>query len=284
MGEYKLSPVYYSFFKRGISMLELKNVEVKYLNTILVLKGVNIQLEEGGFSCILGANGAGKTTTLKAISGLLRTEEGEVTDGGVFYEGKPIHKFYPEDIARMGILQVLEGRRLAEHLTVEENVRAGGLIIKQSSTQTKRDLDMVYGYFPKLAEIRHNTAGYCSGGEQQMVAMARCLMGHPKIMLLDEPSMGLSPLLVREIADIVRRINLDTKVSILLVEQNANIALELSQYGYVMENGRIVLDGPADKLKNNEDVKEFYLGFTGAGSKKSYRDVKHYKRRKRWLG
>jgi branched-chain amino acid transport system ATP-binding protein len=284
MGEYKLSPIYYSFFKRGISMLELKNVEVKYLNTILVLKGVNIQLEEGGFSCILGANGAGKTTTLKAISGLLRTEEGEVTDGGVFYDGKPIHKFYPEDIARMGILQVLEGRRLAEHLTVEENVRAGGLIIKQSGAQRKQDLDMVYHYFPRLAEIRHNTAGYTSGGEQQMVAMARCLMGHPKIMLLDEPSMGLSPLLVREIADIVKRINLETKVSILLVEQNANIALELSQYGYVMENGRIVLDGAADKLKNNEDVKEFYLGFTGAGSKRSYRDVKHYKRRKRWLG
>jgi len=283
-------------------MLELKNVEVKYLNTILVLKGVNIQLEEGGFSCILGANGAGKTTTLKAISGLLRTEEGAVTDGGVFYDGKPIHKFYPEDIARMGILQVLEGRRLAEHLTVEENVRAGGLIIKQSSAQTKRDMEMVYHYFPRLKDIRNNTmemvyhyfprlkdirnntAGYTSGGEQQMVAMARCLMGHPKIMLLDEPSMGLSPLLVREIADIIKKINVETKVSILLVEQNANIALELSQYGYVMENGRIVLDGPSDKLKNNEDVKEFYLGFTGAGSKRSYRDVKHYKRRKRWLG
>jgi branched-chain amino acid transport system ATP-binding protein len=265
-------------------MLELKNVEVKYLNTILVLKGVNIQLETGGFSCILGANGAGKTTTLKAISGLLRTEEGEVTDGGVYYEGKPIHKYYPEDIARMGILQVMEGRRLAEHLTVEENLRAGGLIIPKSATNSKKDLEMVYGYFPRLVGIKDNTAGYCSGGEQQMIAMGRCLMGHPKIMLLDEPSMGLSPLLVREIADIAKRINVETRVSILLVEQNAHIALELAEYGYVMENGRIVLDGPAEKLKNNEDVKEFYLGFTGMGQKRSYRDVKHYKRRKRWLG
>jgi branched-chain amino acid transport system ATP-binding protein len=265
-------------------MLELKNVEVKYLNTILVLKGVNIQLETGGFACILGANGAGKTTTLKAISGLLRTEEGEVTDGGVYYEGKPIHKFYPEDIARMGILQVMEGRRLAEHLTVEENLRAGGLIIPGNGTRFKRDLEMVYSYFPRLQGIKNNTAGYCSGGEQQMIAMGRCLMGHPKIMLLDEPSMGLSPLLVREIAEIAKRIHVEGRVSILLVEQNAHMALELSQYGYVMENGRIVLDGPAEKLRNNEDVREFYLGFTGMGEKRSYRDVKHYKRRKRWLG
>ena len=265
-------------------MLELKNVEVKYLNTILVLKGVNIQLETGRFACILGANGAGKTTTLKAISGLLRTEEGEVTEGGVFYEGKPIHKLYPEDIARMGILQVMEGRRLAEHLTVEENLRAGGLIVRGNSPRFKKDLEKVYDYFPKLVGIKNNTAGYCSGGEQQMIAMGRCLMGHPKIMLLDEPSMGLSPMMVREIAEISKRINVGTSVSILLVEQNAHMALELAEYGYVMENGRIVLDGPAEKLRNNEDVKEFYLGFTGMGEKRSYRDVKHYKRRKRWLG
>jgi len=265
-------------------MLELQNVEVKYLNTILVLKGVNIRLGQGGFACILGANGAGKTTTLKAISGLLRTEEGEVTDGGVYYEGTPIHKFYPEDIARMGILQVMEGRRLAEHLTVEENLRAGGLIIRGNGSRFKRDLDLVYGYFPRLKEIKNATAGYCSGGEQQMIAMGRCLMGHPKVMLLDEPSMGLAPLLVEEIADIVKRIHVQGKVSILLVEQNAHIALELAEYGYVLENGRIVLDGPAEILKKNEDVKEFYLGFTRMGERRSYRDVKHYKRRRRWLG
>jgi branched-chain amino acid transport system ATP-binding protein len=265
-------------------MLELKNVEVKYLNTILVLKGINIQLGQGSFACILGANGAGKTTTLKAISGLLRTEEGEVTDGEVYYEGTPIHKFYPEDIARMGILQVMEGRRLAEHLTVEENLRAGGLIIRGNGSRFKRDLDRVYGYFPRLKEIRNATAGYCSGGEQQMIAMGRCLMGHPKVMLLDEPSMGLAPLLVGEIADIAKRIHVQGKVAILLVEQNAHIALELAEYGYVLENGRIVLDGPAELLKNNEDVKEFYLGFTRMGERRSYRDVKHYKRRRRWLG
>ena len=265
-------------------MLELQNVEVKYLNTILVLKGVNIRLDQGGFACILGANGAGKTTTLKAISGLLRTEEGEVTDGGVYYEGTPIHKFYPEDIARMGILQVMEGRRLAEHLTVEENLRAGGLIIRGNGSRFKRDLDLVYGYFPRLKEIKNATAGYCSGGEQQMIAMGRCLMGHPKVMLLDEPSMGLAPLLVEEIADIAKRIHVQGKVSILLVEQNAHIALELAEYGYVLENGRIVLDGAAEILKKNEDVKEFYLGFTRMGERRSYRDVKHYKRRRRWLG
>jgi branched-chain amino acid transport system ATP-binding protein len=267
-----------------VFMLELKNVEVKYLNTILVLKGVNIRLEPGEFNCILGANGAGKTTTLKAISGLLRTEVGEVSDGGVYYEEKPIHKLHPEDIAKLGILQVMEGRRLADHLTVEENLRAGGLIIPGHGAEHKRDLEKVYNYFPKLRGIKQATAGYCSGGEQQMVAMGRCLMGHPKIMLLDEPSMGLAPMLVREIASIAQRINQESKVSILLVEQNAHIALELASYGYVMENGRIVLDGPAEKLKNNEDVKEFYLGFTGMGEKRSYRDVKHYKRRKRWLG
>ena len=265
-------------------MLELKNVEVKYLNTILVLKGVNIQLDQGDFACILGANGAGKTTTLKSISGLLRTEEGEVTDGGVYYEGSPIHGLYPEEIAKMGILQVMEGRRLAEHLSVEENLRAGGLIVPGKGTRFKQDMEKVFSYFPRLKGIKHATAGYCSGGEQQMVAIGRCLMGHPKIMLLDEPSMGLAPLLVREIADIVKRIHSEGKVSVLLVEQNAQIALELAEYGYVIENGRIVLDGPAEKLRNNPDVKEFYLGLDGLGERRSYRDVKHYKRRKRWLG
>jgi len=265
-------------------MLELKNVEVMYQNTILVLKGVNLILEAGNLACLLGANGAGKSTTLKAISGLLRTEEGAVTDGEILFDGKPIHNRYPEDIAAMGILQVVEGRHMAEHLTVDENIRAGGLINKGSKKQMADDLDMVYSYFPRLKYIKNQVAGYCSGGEQQMMVIGRALMGHPKMVLLDEPSLGLSPLLVQEIAEIIRRINQEEKVGILLVEQNAPMALNLSSYGYVMENGRIVLDGTAEALKNNEDVKHFYLGLTGVGQKRSYRDVKHYKRRKRWLG
>jgi branched-chain amino acid transport system ATP-binding protein len=265
-------------------MLELENVEVKYLNTILVLKGVNLVLEDGSLACLLGANGAGKSTTLKAISGLLRTEEGAVTDGIIRYNGKPIHNRWPEDIASLGILQVVEGRHMAEHLTVEENLRAGGLIFKGPRSQMSKDLEMVYSYFPRLKSLKSRTAGYCSGGEQQMMVMGRSLMGHPSVVLLDEPSLGLAPLLVQEIADIIKRINRTEKVAILLVEQNAIMGLNLASYGYVMENGRIVLDGNAEALKANEDVKQFYLGLTGIGQKRSYKDVKHYKRRKRWLG
>jgi branched-chain amino acid transport system ATP-binding protein len=265
-------------------MLELENVEVKYLNTILVLKGVNLELHEGSLVCLLGANGAGKSTTLKAISGLLRTEEGAVTDGAIRYNGESIHNSYPEDIAALGILQVVEGRHMAEHLTVEENLRAGGLIVKGPRSQMGRDLEMVYSYFPRLKSLKYRTAGYCSGGEQQMMVMGRSLMGHPNVVLLDEPSLGLAPLLVKEIADIVKRISDEEKVAILLVEQNATMGLGLASYGYVMENGRIVLDGTAEVLKDNEDVKQFYLGLTGVGQKRSYREVKHYKRRKRWLG
>lgn len=265
-------------------MLELENVEVKYLNTILVLKGVNLELDEGALVCLLGANGAGKSTTLKAISGLLRTEEGAVTDGAIRYNGKSIHNRYPEDIAALGILQVVEGRHMAEHLTVEENLRAGGLIVKGPRSQMAADLEMVYSYFPRLKSLKGRTAGYCSGGEQQMMVMGRSLMGHPSVILLDEPSLGLAPLLVKEIADIVARISKEEKVAILLVEQNATLGLSLASYGYVMENGRIVLDGATEVLRDNEDVKQFYLGLTGVGQKRSYRDVKHYKRRKRWLG
>jgi len=267
-------------------MLILNNVEVKYLNVILVLRGISLELDEGGFICILGANGAGKTTTLKAISGLLRTEEGYVTDGTIEYNGKMIHNRYPEDVSRMGILQVVEGRRMAEHLTVEENLRAGSLIVPGNGARLKRDLDSVFDYFPKLKLLKGATAGYCSGGEQQMMLVGRCLMGHPNIMLLDEPSLGLAPLLVQEIADVVAKINKEEKVAVLLVEQNARIALELATYGYVMESGRMVLDGTAEALKTNEDVKEFYLGMStaAAGERRSYRNVKHYKRRKRWLG
>jgi len=264
-------------------MLRLNNVEVKYSDVILVLRGVTIELEPGGFVCLLGANGAGKTTTLKAISGLLHVELGEVTDGFIEFEGKRIDKLGPEEITRMGIVQVMEGRRVLEHLTVEENLLAGALI-RKDVTNIKRDLDMVYDYFPRLKDLRHQTSGYVSGGEQQMMVIGRALMSHPKVMLLDEPSLGLSPILVREIFEIVKRINEEEKTAILLVEQNARIALEIARYGYVMENGRVVLDGPAAKLKENEDIKEFYLGLSELGERKSYREVKHYKRRKRWLG
>ncbi len=265
-------------------MLELENVEVKYLNTILVLKGVNLKLDKGSLACLLGANGAGKSTTLKAISGLLRTEEGAVTDGVISYDGKNIQNRWPEDIAALGILQVVEGRHMAEHLTVEENLRAGGLIYKGPRSQMGKDLEMVYSYFPRLKSLKDRTAGYCSGGEQQMMVMGRSLMGHPEVVLLDEPSLGLAPLLVQEIAGIIKKINKTEKVAILLVEQNAIMGLDLATYGYVMENGRIVLDGSADSLRENEDVKQFYLGLSGIGQKRSYKDVKHYKRRKRWLG
>lgn len=265
-------------------MLTLNNVEVKYINVILVLRGVSLELGEGGFICLLGANGAGKTTTLKAISGLLGTEEGKVSDGFVEFDGVRIDNKYPQEIARMGIVQVMEGRRIAEHLTVDENIKAGALVCRGDGGQLKRDLEAVYNYFPRLKEMQNATAGYCSGGEQQMMVTGRALMAHPKVVLLDEPSLGLSPVLVDEIAGIIKRINEEERIAILLVEQNARIALELASYGYVMENGRVVLDGPSDRLRDNEDVREFYLGLSEVGQKRSYREVKHYKRRKRWLG
>ncbi|MDP7469408.1 MAG: ABC transporter ATP-binding protein, partial [Dehalococcoidia bacterium] len=233
--------------------------------------------------CLLGANGAGKTTTLKAVSGLLHTELGEVTDGYIEFDGKRIDRLGPEQVTRLGIVQVMEGRRTLEHLTVEENLRAGALIHKSGSGE-KRDIDMVYDYFPRLKDYRNSTAGYLSGGEQQMVVIGRAMMAHPKLMLLDEPSLGLSPILVREIFEIVQRINQEEKTALLLVEQNARAALSIGTYGYVMENGRVVLDGSAASLRDNEDVKEFYLGLSEVGQQKSYKDVKHYKRRKRWLG
>lgn len=264
-------------------MLKLNNIEVTYLNVILVLKGVSLEVGEESIVALLGANGAGKTTTLKAISGLLHTEEGEVTDGSITFEGKRIDKLSPEDIVKGGIVQVIEGRRLFEHLTVEENLKVGAHL-RRDGAAIKRDLEMCYQYFPKLKMLRHNESGYLSGGEQQMLVIGRALMAHPKLMLLDEPSLGLAPLLVKEIFDIVQRINREEKTSIMLVEQNAMAALSIANYGYVMENGRIVLDGPAEKMRENEDVKEFYLGLSEIGKRKSYREVKHYKRRKRWLG
>jgi branched-chain amino acid transport system ATP-binding protein len=263
-------------------MLRLNNIEVIYSNVILVLKGVSLEVPPGKVVALLGANGAGKTTTLKAISGVLRTELGEVTDGSIELGGGRIDRMDPEEIVRLGIVQVMEGRRLFEHLTVEENLLVGAYS-RTDSAAVREDLEKVYGYFPNLKEMRRRTSGYLSGGERQMLVMGRALMGRPKVMLLDEPSLGLSPLLVREIFKIVQRINSQERVSVLLVEQNARIALGISSYGYVMENGRVVLDGPSDKLMENEDIKEFYLGLSQKGRRKSYREVKHYRRRKRWL-
>ncbi len=263
-------------------MLVLNNIEVIYNQVILVLKGVSLEVPDGDIRALLGANGAGKTTTLKAISGLLKEEDGEVTDGSIEFNGERIDKKSAEEIVKMGIFQVMEGRRVFEHLTVEENLRAGAYTRKDKHN-VKSDMEMVYSYFPRLKELRHRVAGYLSGGEQQMLAIGRALMARPKLMLLDEPSLGLAPLLVKEIFDIIERINKEEGVGILIVEQNAMAALNIATYGYIMENGRIVMDGPAEKLKENPDVKEFYLGLTQVGKKKSFREVKHYKRRKRWL-
>ncbi len=264
-------------------MLKLNNIEVTYLNVILVLKGVSLEVGHGAIVALLGANGAGKTTALKAISGLLHTEEGEVTDGSIFFEDQRIDTMLPEEIVKKGVVQVIEGRRIFEHLTVDENLRVGAHL-RRDRAGIKRDLEMCYEFFPKLQTLRHSESGYLSGGEQQMVVIGRALMAHPKLMLLDEPSLGLAPLMVQEIFNIIQRINKEETTSILLVEQNAIAALSIANYGYIMENGRIVLDGPADRLRENEDVKEFYLGLSEVGKRKSYREVKHYKRRKRWLG
>jgi branched-chain amino acid transport system ATP-binding protein len=263
-------------------LLVVNNIEVIYHNVILVIKGMSLSVEEGRIVTVLGNNGAGKTTTLKAISGLLESEDGEVTDGQIRFKGKRIDRKHPEEIVRMGIFQVMEGRRVFEDLTVDENLIAGGHTNK-SRKKMKQDMGMVYNYFPRLKDRKNTLAGYISGGEQQMLVIGRGLMSTPELMLLDEPSMGLSPLLVSEIFRIIQRINKEEGVSILLVEQNARLALNIADHGYVMENGRIVLDDTVDKLKENADVKEFYLGLTEVGKKKSYRDVKHYKRRKRWL-
>lgn len=263
-------------------MLEVNNIEVTYSEVILVLKGMSLQVREGQIVTILGNNGAGKSTTLKAISGLLKSEGGEVTDGSISFMGERIDRMDPEVIVRKGIFQVMEGRKAFEDLTVEENLLVAAHTIKDRK-QIRRDLERVYHYFPRLTQRRQVLAGYVSGGEQQMLVIGRGLMAHPRLLLLDEPSMGLSPMLVGEIFEIIQRINNDEKVTILLVEQNARMALSIATHGYVMESGRIVLDDTVEKLSENEDIKEFYLGLTEMGTKKSYKDVKHYKRRKRWL-
>jgi branched-chain amino acid transport system ATP-binding protein len=263
-------------------MLSLNNIEVVYDNVILVLKGVSIAVESGKITTLLGANGAGKTTTLKAISGVLRTERGEVTKGNIEFDGKRIDGMRPFDIAKIGLVQVFEGRRVFEHLTTEENLIAGGHVVAQAS-KVREGIERVYSYFPRLKERRTQQSGYLSGGEQQMLAIGRALMSSPRIILLDEPSLGLAPMLTEEIFGIVQQLRDREKLTVLLVEQNATLALEVADHGYVMENGRIVLEGDAEKLRQNSDIKEFYLGLNEVGTRKSYRDVKHYKRRKRWL-
>ena len=262
-------------------MLVLNNIEVMFDKVILILKGVSFEVPSGQIVTLLGANGAGKTTTLKAISGLLRPDRGEVTKGTIEFKDQRIDKLDSPDIVKRGIAQVLEGRRVFEHLNSQENLVVGAHTRKDSSG-VKRDLDLVYQYFPNLKARRKVRAGYLSGGEQQMMAIGRALMAMPELMLLDEPSLGLAPILVEEIFQILIRLNADQKMTMLLVEQNASMALGIAQYGYIMENGRVVLDGDAKTLYDNEDVREFYLGLTEIG-KKSYRDVKHYKRRKRGL-
>jgi branched-chain amino acid transport system ATP-binding protein len=264
-------------------ILKLNNIEVKYHEVILVLKGVSIEVPQGGIVALLGANGAGKSTTLKAISGLLKHEDGEVTDGSIEFMGEKIHRKRAVDIAKMGIVQVIEGRRVFEHLTVEQNLLVGGHMRKGGSKTVKDRLEMVYHYFPRLKQKRKEIAGFVSGGEQQMTVVGRALMTNPKLMLLDEPSMGLAPLLIHEIFEIITRLHEEEKISILLVEQNVKLALNVAPYAYVLENGRIVLDDTSDRLKENEDIKDLYLGLTDVGGRKSFRDVKHYKRRKRWL-
>lgn len=263
-------------------MLRLDNVEVKYSNVILVLKGISLKVERGSIVALLGANGAGKSTTLKAISGTLSTELGEVTDGNIEFNGIQIHKRDPHEIVKMGIVQAVEGRRLFEHFSVEENLKVGAYI-RRDWTSIKHDLEIVYSYFPRLRELRSRVTGFLSGGEQQMLVIGSALMARPSLICLDEPSLGLAPQLVKEIFDIIKTINAEEKTSILLVEQNVRAALSIADYGYVLENGRIVLDGTASKLEENEDIKEFYLGLSQLGQRKSYREVKHYRRRKRWL-
>src|SRR5689334_15395223 len=264
------------------AMLSVNGIEVIYNHVILVLKGVSLTVREGGIVALLGANGAGKTTTLKAISNLLRGERGEVTKGAISYRGERVERLTPNDLVKRGVIQVMEGRHCFGHLTVEENLLIGAFTRGHDRRGIAQDLEKIYAYFPRLRERRKSLAGYTSGGEQQMTVIGRAMMAQPRMILLDEPSMGLAPLLVEEIFEIVHRLNRETKVSFLVAEQNSNMALRYAGYGYVLENGRIVLDGSAEELRKNEDVKEFYLGL-GSSGRKSYRDVKHYRRRKRWL-
>lgn len=263
-------------------MLKINNIEVLYHEVILALKGVSLEVPSHGIVALLGANGAGKSTTLKAVSGLLKHENGKVAEGSVEFLGERIDRKSAEEIARMGIIQVIEGRRVFEHLTVEQNLKVGAHL-RGNGAVVRNGLEMVYHYFPRLRDLRSVTAGFVSGGEQQMTVIGRALMAGPKLLLLDEPSMGLAPLLIKEIFDIVTRLNREEGIPILLVEQNVKLALAVAAYGYVLENGRMVMDGPSEKLMENPDIRDFYLGLTDLGTRKSFRHVKFYKRRKRWL-
>jgi len=265
-----------------VEILSVRQIEVFYHNVIQVLKGVSLEVKETQIVSLLGANGAGKTTTLKAVSGLLKAEAGEVTDGEILLMEKRIDHELAHRIAKMGIIQVLEGRPVFQHLTTEENLRVGYLE-RGGEKEIQENLSTVYALFPRLKALKNRTSGFLSGGEQQMMVIGRALMSKPKLMLLDEPSLGLAPLLIQDIFKTIKQVNTEKKTAILLVEQNALAALEIAEYCYVMENGRIVMDGPAQQLKDNEDIKEFYLGLSKVGSRKSYKEVKHYKRRKRWL-
>jgi branched-chain amino acid transport system ATP-binding protein len=264
------------------AVLAIKNIEVIYDHVILVLKGVSLEVQQGGIVALLGANGAGKSTTLKAISNLIKSERGDVTKGSIEFKGERVDGLTPNDLVRRGCIQVMEGRHCFGHLTVDENLLTGAFTRQDGRAAVMRDLDMVYCYFPRLKERRGSLAGYISGGEQQMTAIGRALMSAPTMVLLDEPSMGLAPQLVEEIFEIVKRLNAEHGLSVLLAEQNTNMALKYATYGYILENGRVVMDGEAKSLRENEDVREFYLGIGGA-DRRSFRDVKSYKRRKRWL-
>ena len=264
------------------NVLEVNNIEVIYNHVILVLKGVSLNVPKGGITALLGGNGAGKTTTLKAISGLLASERGEVTKGAISYRGRSTDQLDPADLVKLGVVQVMEGRHCFEHLTVEENLLTGAYTRTDGGAAIQKDLEMVYDYFPRLKERRRSQAGYTSGGEQQMTAIGRALMSRPETILLDEPSMGLAPQLVEQIFEIVKSVNENEGVTFLLAEQNTNVALRFAHYGYILESGRVVMDGPAAELRENPDVKEFYLGMSEEG-RKSFRDVRSYRRRKRWL-
>ncbi|MGB9401331.1 MAG: ABC transporter ATP-binding protein [Pseudolabrys sp.] len=264
------------------TILTVNNIEVIYDHVILVLKGVSLDVPKGGIVALLGANGAGKTTTLKAISNLLHAERGEVTKGSIMFDAAEVHDLTPNELVRRGCIQVMEGRQCFAHLTIEENLLTGAFTRRDGSTAIRRDLDLVYCYFPKLNERKQSLAGYTSGGEQQMCAIGRALMSRPKMILLDEPSMGLAPQIVEEIFEIVKNLNEKEGVSFLLAEQNTHMALRFASYGYILETGRVVMDGDAKTLAENEDVKEFYLGIS-EGRRKSFREGKHYRRRKRWL-
>ena len=265
------------------NLLDVNNIEVVYHDIVQVLRGVSLSVAEGSIVALLGTNGAGKTTTLRAISGLLKPENGFIKDGYIKFDGKDITNVLGTQVVRLGAVMVPEGRRVFKHLTVDENIRVGSITRLDNIQKLREDQDLMYEHFPRLARVTKRLAGYCSGGEQQMIAIARALMSAPKMLMLDEPSLGLAPLLVKEIFNNIERINKEMDTTILVVEQNAKIALEISDYAYIMESGKIVLEGPSEELKNNPDVKEFYMGITQGGGRKSFKEVKSYKRRKRWM-